>query len=367
VGGAAAAVEAAAGSVELGAEAAEAPARPVRRLQPQAEHAMYCFSHPRWKNADDRLLHFYDEKVRAIQDKAGDTEHVPISGNLYMYRSVAKFGDESGLFQDPMEWQVKLGLWIVITVQTVGPPCILAWAWHNIDFSENIIGFTEWDWRKGLSSVSQRLLGVLFLVLFILNGSYALATDREETEKMVRMCKVFDRASKRTKFDDAHAPWPPPEPFWLWLGAFINSFCLISCAFCMFLLFVIAEDGPKDVLFDAFGLTFLYNLDDVGGDLGFLDSKWDADQMGDIYGVLAEQTQLMDEIDSERQKEWTPDNVYQIAQILAKLLLFCLPLAFVVIEMKPAEEDNYQYSALLASVTAQGARLSALEAALQRQ
>jgi len=46
------------------------------------------------------------------------------------------------------------------------------------------------------------------------------------------------------------------------------------------------------VLFDAFGLTFLFNLDDVGGDLAFLDTKWDAELIGDIYGKLADQPEM---------------------------------------------------------------------------
>merc|ERR1712039_418885 len=113
------------------------------------------------------------------------------------------------------------------------------------------------------------------------------------------MCKVFEKASARTALDEEHEPWPPPQQGWLWIGAIINCWSLIMCSLAMTILFVIADDGPKDVLYDAFGLTFLYNLDDVGGDLGFLDSKWDGDQIGDIYGELADQLELMEEMRQE--------------------------------------------------------------------
>merc|ERR1712194_425093 len=45
-----------------------------------------------------------------------------------------------------------------------------------------------------------------------------------------------------------------------------------------------ASESPKDVMFDALGLLFLYNLDDIGGEFGFVDEDdWPGVRLGWIY------------------------------------------------------------------------------------
>merc|ERR1712087_460735 len=112
-----------------------------------------------------------------------------------------------------------------------------------------------------------------------------------ETRKMVHLCRVFDKAAAREE-------WNNPNELWLWVGAFINVWALISCSVCMLFCFILAgsDKGPKDIIFDSLGLTFLYNLDDIASDLDFLDEKWDEDMMGDIYGGLADAPGIMNEI-----------------------------------------------------------------------
>merc|ERR1711920_1122512 len=107
-----------------------------------------------------------------------------------------------------------------------------------------------------------------------------------------------------------------PASCWLWIGAFVNVWCLVLCATCMWPLFITSEDSVKDVVFDALGLAFLYNLDDAAGDLGFLEHQWDEDQMGDIYGHLADERDIINKCEHDRTARLTADNIYDVGRLI---------------------------------------------------
>jgi len=275
------------------------------------------------------------------------------------------FGDSSGLFQVKAGLVLKVGLFVVVVLQLCGPMGILFWVLHRIEFGYNghLIGLHElMNYQTGgnthaISYVGQRVLAVLFLALFSLNGLYVIKKDRAETEKVVNMCKIFKRAA-------IVRGYLAPQERWLFVGAIVNSLCLIMCCFCMVFLFVVVEHGPKDVLFDAFGLTFLYNLDDVGGTLGFLHEQWDEDQMGDIYGMMADEMGIMEEASSHREHNFTADNIYQVVEWIMRLLVILLPLMFLFIEMRPKEDGSSRR--LTGDLEARVADLEALVAGLRR-
>mmetsp|Transcript_85212 Transcript_85212/g.275914 ORF Transcript_85212/g.275914 Transcript_85212/m.275914 type:complete len:341 (+) Transcript_85212:686-1708(+) len=311
------------------------------------------------------FFEFYENKVVELQKKAGDENCAPISGNLYMYRALMFFGDSSGLFQAKAGPVMRGGLIVIVIVQLCGPLCILFWVLHRIEIGPNghifgvheLMNYQTGSDTHGLSYIGQRFLGVLFLLLFSLNGLYVIKKDRAETEKVVNMCKIFKRAATVRGYQK-------PQERWLFAGAIINSGCLIMCCCCMVFLFIIVEDGPKDVLFDAFGLTFLYNLDDIGGDLAFLDGKWDEDQMGDIYGMMADEMGIMEEASSHREHNFTADNIYQVVEWIMRLLVILLPLMFLFIEMRPKEDGSSRR--LTGDLEARVADLEALVATLRR-
>ena len=69
----------------------------------------------------------------------------------------------------------------------------------------------------------------------------------------------------------------------LGFGAFVN--CWVVLWSCVDAYVIIgACSNTKDLLFDALGLLFLYNLDDIGGELGFLgDNDWPGLQLAWIH------------------------------------------------------------------------------------
>jgi len=288
----------------------------------------------------------FTEKVNELKEKEGTAAHFPISGNIYEYRFLKGFGEDAELFQKKTGLFVAVGLYFIMIVQIIGPIIVLISTWYKIkigdtnNFSEPVVGLGNFfhdvsgdpnPWASCIDYYGQRVLGLIFLVLFIMNGLYVLSTDRIEFAKLIELGELLHQEA-------ADKGYRHPREAWLWLGAVINSWCLLTCAAAMCLLFVVAEEGPKGVIFDAFGLTFLYNLDDIGGDLAFLDEVWDEDFMGDVYGVMADIPGMLDDIRARRQSSLTPDNIYQFAECVVWVCLVALPLVFVFVEMQPKED-----------------------------
>jgi len=289
----------------------------------------------------------FNYQVEKVKAKAGGKYHVPISGNMYMFRFLAGFGEDSGLILKKSNLFVAMGLNLIMLVQIIGPVAVFTSAFLDIDFGG--IGLRE-NWRyvpgsydRGVSYIGQRVLGVFFLVLFIMNGIYVLGNDRRETKRLLELHQLMKQEAQERR-----PQIRKPETRWLWVGACVNFFCLVSCSIAMCFLFIIA-DGPKDVLFDCFSLAFLYNLDDIGGDISFLDEKWDEDLIGDMYGAMRDIPGVLDEIKARRKETFTPDNIYFVGELVLYLLLFILPAMFICLEMqKKPEEGGRRLASLLA-------------------
>lgn len=279
-----------------------------------------------------RFHDVFEEKIEDLNVKRGGLRHIPISGNLYMYRFLSHFGEDSGLFQQKAGPFVVIGLGIIIIVQVTAPVVVLVSALQDIKFTNSIVGVTSFSRCSEFNFFGQRFLGFIFLVLFIMSGMYSLENDRKETQKLTELNLLFKREARDHEYR-------MPMKLWLWLGACINSFCLLACSIAMCFIFVI-EEGPKDVVLDAFAISFLYNLDDIGGTLAFLDEQWDEDFIGDMYGEMADTESLLVCAQKFRKNTWTPDNIYKTAEWIMWVMLFLLPLVFVFVDMVPIEDDR---------------------------
>lgn len=312
----------------------------------------------------DDLISFYDQEVRKLQEAAGDKDHEPIAGNLYRYMALRSFAESSGLYQSQTKGNAIFftGIVLAIFVQICTPLILWFWAWNQMDFASAsrypLCWCCEWKYEfgsdeYGLSNLFKRILGVIFIILFCANGIFIMGTDRFNMSKTIDLAVIFDAVSERSEELPVHQRYPPTHHFWLWLDPIVNVWCCSLCAACLLPLFSIAEDGPKDIVYDAFALLFLVNLDDIAGDLAFLVERWDADQFGDIFGKLADEvsqkdtgelTSLLEDIQAVHAEVWTPDDVYHFGERLLTALLVILPTCWIFLNAKAkASEADIQH------------------------
>merc|ERR1719296_262621 len=77
---------------------------------------------------------FYEEKMMNIQQEEGGEQYIAISGNLYMYKTLAPFCDATGFFAKKSTKFVDIGLWLIIVLQIFAPLGLLIPALANIEF-----------------------------------------------------------------------------------------------------------------------------------------------------------------------------------------------------------------------------------------
>jgi len=91
-----------------------------------------------------------------------------------------------------------------------------------------------------------------------------------------------------------------------------------------------ASETVQDVLLDSLGLMFLYNLDDIGGDLGFVNQDdWPGLQLAWLYKNIHKYSDELDDV-----KEFSPDfccGIFLSAwQILLTIFATVLPILFII-------------------------------------
>jgi len=275
---------------------------------------------------------------------------------------------------------LQVGLFFVMVVQIMGPPAVLVWSLYAIIWDDVKFGLGSWEYipgsyHKGISNLSARLLAFLFLFVFILNGIYVIRDDKKTAEKIWYMVSALDEGKGQSAVT--------VNRFWLRAGAIINSWCIVLSAACMLPCFTLSRN-PKDVIFDAFALLFLFRLDDVTGDLGFLDDHWDSEMFGAFFEYLRSEKELQDQvepIDSESvSAESDIDNsdscplpgtpgcsIYNSARFILYFLLVVIPVLFVFLEgavprrnTERAEEHFQEWSQMQKDMAALKAQVDAL-------
>jgi hypothetical protein len=214
------------------------------------------------------------------QDWLGDVDELP--GNIYR---IAALGTLTEGLRDknatPAEFYTDLirivGFISIFLIQIGGPPLLIAsvyFDWgvlqdHDIRWGDWEPSFSDWAAIK-----TTKILSTLFLFVFSINGLYVIL---QEKQSWLKIYKTFRYLKHNTPNMDVRG-----EPFLL-LGPIVNSWVILLTSLASFTILG-ASFSPRNVLFDALGLLFLYNLDDIDGDLGFVSSDdWDGLRLGWIY------------------------------------------------------------------------------------
>jgi len=267
------------------------------------------------------------ESLAKWRDAHKDDDDLP--GNLYRYWAVGHFLQDVTSVHGTREDREGVGctygcvrFWgglIVMAIQFFGPPAILWWVYWRTDLSNLQLGL-----RFGHVETSEEFitcaLGFLLFSCMVLNGIIVVRNERKSMEQLGHLLNVTDHLGTR-----ASIKW-----WWLWIDAFLNGWVVILSSVAMFFLLEI-ETTPKDVLFDALSLTFLYNLDDAGGDMGFLDKGWDSHLYGSLCSALATNPKqnTVPSNSSKSRPTGGPEGLLVLAQLILWLTLICGGFVFI--------------------------------------
>lgn len=259
------------------------------------------------------------------KDKDADEEVMPIPGNMYRWWGL-------GIMENPRSVQ-NVGLLFIFAAQAFSPPACILNNLNRMDWSHWSWGID--DWTQGPSDFSKHLVATIFLFMFTLNG---LVVIKQERLASMKISALLDSREQNSPEYNKDVSW-----FWLILGRLMNCIVVLECCVITYFSFVLS-DTPMDVLFNAMAVTFLYNLDDIAGEMGFLqDDDWDGEALGKLYYWDVFDTILELDLPDET---LTPYDIHKIPQLSSKythwsykiaepllyLLAFALPFMYIFID-----------------------------------
>lgn len=110
----------------------------------------------------------------------------------------------------------------------------------------------------------------------------------------------------------------------LYLDAFMNMHVAIWSVLCVWIV-LLDEDGISDCVFDAFSLTFIFNLDDIGGDLGFFGiDDWPGLQLAWVDKNMYKVAQKFDEVDEPAGNHLVGE-AFRVTAMFIMAMVFILP------------------------------------------
>jgi len=247
--------------------------------------AKYCILEAELKDVMQTAMDHIDT------DWLGDVDPAP--GNLYWLAALGGltaigFTDRDADLTKVFRSLVRLiGCFCIFLVQMFGPLLLVGaiYAGWGIDLGEDGENFIHWgDWEPSMADFHRikttKLFGALLLFLFQMNCLYTLLGEKMmhfKTYQTVRYLKYMTPNLTDGK--------------WKWvavIGAFTNLWVVVLTSLGAFAVLG-ASFSPRSLLFDALGLLFLYNLDDMDSDLAFIDGgDWDSLRMGWIYKEMVE-------------------------------------------------------------------------------
>jgi len=193
----------------------------------------------------------------------------PIIGNVYRFWA---FGCRKPSLLD------VISIRMVVIIQILAPITLLYWTGRRIDWARSdveLLKFIPGSYTHGLNHVFSIFLELFFIWCIALK---CIKTLRSSLDEDVRLHLLFTDLSKRYSDPGILSR----SRFWLLIDRFVEAYINISCLMAMLLLTVMAEN-PKDVVYDAFGVLFLFNLHRVSGDLAFIgEEDFDSRMIGEL-------------------------------------------------------------------------------------
>jgi len=190
----------------------------------------------------------------------------------------------------------RVGFWCIVLIQLLGPPLVFYQMVTGESYPdpdkvrwENFHGLSLSDWQTGYWST--KLMALLFLFCFCINGLFVHMDEAASWKKI----DVLFRELNHCKLNDT-------SEILLKVGAFMNTWVIFWLCLDTFLVLG-ASETVQDVLLDSLGLMFLYNLDDIGGDLGFVNQDdWPGLQLAWLYKNIHKFSEELDDVE-----ELSPD------------------------------------------------------------
>jgi hypothetical protein len=204
-----------------------------------------------------------------------------------------------------------VGFITIFLIQICGPPLLIASVYFDWGVvRDNDIRWGEWepsfsDWA---AIKTTKILSTLFLFVFSINGLYVIL---QEKQSWLKIYKTFLYLKHNTPNMDVRG-----EHF-LILGPIVNSWVILLTSVASFTILG-ASFSPRNVLFDALGLLFLYNLDDIDSDLGFVSTDdWDGLRLGWIYREMVVPNYRS--MSCEEQSDFDPEDVGRTGRAVLRL------------------------------------------------
>jgi len=216
----------------------------------------------------------------------------------------------------------RVGFWCIVAIQLFGPPLVfyqMATGRSVPDPDkihwENFQGLSVQDWQSEFAST--KLMSLLFLFCFCINGLFVHMDEARSWKKI----DVLFRELNQCELHDT-------SEILLKVGAFMNGWVIFWLCLDTFLVLG-ASETVKDVLLDLLGLMFLYNLDDIGEDLGFVnEDDWPGLQLAWLYKNIHVYSSEIDDVE-----ELNPDVCCSLfldaGRILLTLFATVLPILFI--------------------------------------
>eukprot|EP00747_Dinoflagellata_sp_TGD_P063686 gnl/TRDRNA2_/TRDRNA2_153569_c0_seq3.p1 gnl/TRDRNA2_/TRDRNA2_153569_c0~~gnl/TRDRNA2_/TRDRNA2_153569_c0_seq3.p1 ORF type:complete len:355 (-),score=44.12 gnl/TRDRNA2_/TRDRNA2_153569_c0_seq3:291-1355(-) len=234
----------------------------------------------------------------------GDVDALP--GNIYR---IGAFGGFS--YHETANVAVgiarRLGCIFIFFIQLLGPPGIFMSTVKSWGVAEQ----AEWHWENWHISLHDwehialtKLLAFFAIFCFVLNGLFVTIDEQRSWQTIDKMFRYLDANTEKFSFAGYN---------FLLLDGFSNCWVILWCCLDAFVV-IGGSDSPKNVLFDSLGLLFLFNLDDIGGDLGFVDEDdWPGARLGWIRNEMVEPNFHRD---GKRSSKFLEDHVPRTSKIV---------------------------------------------------